>query len=125
MDWLKHLLGLPALLQEIRQQLNTINRRLRDMTTKEDLKALIAEIKATASEEAQEVVAKVAAAVAEAVAPLEDLIAQLQAQIAELENGQDLQEIADELVLVKDAVEAIVEDVTVEPEPEEPTQTPF
>jgi hypothetical protein len=84
--------------------------------------AAIEELKATAAEEKTEVVAAVANAVAAAVAPLEQVILELQGQIA---NGADLSDLLAAVQGVTADVEAIVEaSAPEEPEPVEPLAEP-
>lgn len=95
------------------------------MTTKAEVLAAIAQLKADAAQEKNEVVAAVTAAVtsavAAAVAPLESVIAQLEAQIAD---GANLGDVLSAVNDVRSDVQAIVDAAgPAEPiEPEEPTE---
>jgi hypothetical protein len=114
-------------LEELAGSLDRVHRKLHQnreiiMANQAEVLAAIEELKATAAEEKTEVVAAVANAVAAAVAPLEQVILELQGQIA---NGADLSDLLAAVQGVTADVEAIVEaSAPEEPEPVEPLAEP-
>lgn len=100
----KPLADLAASIENLHLKTNQLREQI--MVTKAEVLAAIEALKATAAEEKTEVVAAVTEAVAAAVAPLEQVILDLQAQIA---NGVDLSDVLTAVQSVTEDVEAIIE----------------
>lgn len=109
--------GLAEQNRRIERKLQLLEEKI--MVSKADVLAAIEELKAVAADEKEEVLAAIAAAVTAAVSPLEQVILELQAQIA---NGVDLTDVLSAVESVKADVEAIVTEVEPTPEPDEPTE---